>query len=484
MTKEKTDPVASTDRGRVRGAATPHGYAFRGVPYAKAPFGPLRFRAPEATDAWEGDRPAIDPAPTAPQPATGFTLIPEPTVDGGDAPDCLALNVFTPDLGAAGLPVLVWIHGGGFTTGTPSSSWYDGDRFARDGVVVVSVGYRLGAEAFLDIPGAPANRGVLDWIAALEWVQRNVASFGGDPGRVTVGGQSAGGAATMLLATLPAARGLFRAAIPMSGSVFPAASPEATRPLADRIARHLGIGTSLGEFALVTPSALVDAQVAATANPDGSFGARFGGELSFFPFVDGEVVPESPMGAISAGATASLPLLIGATEQEFNAAARFASVDDELADRALRNLGLDDAGLAAYRAAHPNPGERLGQAVTDRMFRVPALRVAQARSNAAASTYHYEFQWRTAALGGLGAVHCLDLPFVFDVLDDDHVTVVAGDAPPQGLADDMHRAWVAFVTEGDPGWAPFRDDTPATMVFDETSKVVDDLLGPIGPLWR
>src|ERR1039458_7920612 len=239
-----SEPVASTDRGRVRGVASAHGYVFYGVPFAKPPFGALRFRAPEVTDAWEGDRPAIDPAPTAPRPETAFTLTPEPTIDGGDAPDCLVLNVFTPDLGTAGLPVLVWIHGGGFVTGTPSSTWYNGDRFARDGVVVVNVGYRLGSEGFLNIPGAPANRGVLDWVAALEWVQRNIASFGGDPAKVTVAGQSAGGAATMLLTTLPLARGLFRAAVAMSGSVFPAPSAEATLRLTDRIAPHLGNGPS------------------------------------------------------------------------------------------------------------------------------------------------------------------------------------------------------------------------------------------------
>jgi para-nitrobenzyl esterase len=435
------------------------------------------------TDAWEGDRPAIAAAPTAPQPSTGFTLIPEPTIDGGDAPDCLALNVFTPDLGAAALAVLVWIHGGGFTTGTPSSTWYDGDRFARDGVVVVSVGYRLGAEGFLNIPGAPANRGVLDWIAALEWVQRNIASFGGDPGKVTVAGQSAGGAATMLLATLRRTDGLFRAAVPMSGSVFPSPPPEATLRLTDGIAEHLGIATTLDEFERVTPKALVEAQVAVTARPGASIVDRFGGELSFFPFVDGDVVPVPLTNAVAAGAGSTVPFLMGATREEFNAMTRLAPLDDDVAAKALRALGLDDAGIAAYGVAHPDAGERVGQAVTDGMFRVPALRVAEARCNAPAPTYHYEFQWRTAALGGLGAVHCLDLPFVFDVLDDDHAKVVAGDTPPQDLADRMHRAWVAFVVDTDPGWVPFRGDKRTTMVFDETSVAVDDLHAPIGSLW-
>jgi para-nitrobenzyl esterase len=477
------EPVTSTDRGRVRGARAPHGYAFWGIPFAKPPFGALRFGAPVVTDPWDGDRPALDAAPTAPQPATGFTLIPEPTVDGGDAPDCLALNVFTPDLGSARLPVLFWIHGGGFINGTPSSTWYDGDRFARDGVVVVSAGYRLGAEGFANIDGAPANRGVLDWIGALEWVQRNITSFGGDPGKVTVAGQSAGGGAAMLLTTLPRAEGLFRAAIPMSGSVFPSPSAEATRRLTGRIAEVLGIAATRAGFAGVAPGALVEAQIAATSRPDASVADRFGGGLDFFPFVDGAVVPQPPMHAVSAGAGSTLPFLIGTTREEFNAGARAAEADDEQAAKTLTALGLDGAGIAAYRAGGADPGQQIGQAVTDRMFRIPALRVAEARATAAAPTYHYEFAWGTTELGGLGAVHCLDLPFVFDRLDDDHAKLVAGDAAPQDLADEMHGAWAAFVTDNDAGWPRFRADERGTMVFDETSKVVDDLLAPLRALW-
>jgi carboxylesterase type B len=297
---------------------------------------------------------------------------------------------------------------------------------------------------------------------------------------VTVAGQSAGGAATMLLTTLPRAEGLFRAAIPMSGSVFPSRPIESTQRLTARMAEHLGIAATFEEFARVSPAALVDAQTAATTRPEG---AALGGELNFFPFVDGGVVPDSPMHAVAAGRGSALPLLIGTTEEEFNAAARMAPADDEEVGKTLSALGLDDAGIAAYRANAQVQGDQIGQAVTDRMFRVPALRVAEARSVGPAPTYHYEFQWRTPALGGLGAVHCLDLPFVFDVLDDPHATVVAGDVVPQELADRMHANWVAFVTDNDPGWAPFRNDSRRTMVFDEQSKVVDDLHAPIRSLW-
>jgi para-nitrobenzyl esterase len=265
--------------------------------------------------------------------------------------------------------------------------------------------------------------------------------------------------------------------------VFPAPSSESTLRLARRIAEHLGIGSTLEEFERVTPSALIEAQIAATARPDTSAATRFGGQLSFFPLVDGDVVPQSPMQAVRAGTGSTLPLLIGTTKEEFNAAGRMASLDDEMGRQTLSAFGLDDAGVAAYRASYGDAGEQVGQAVTDRMFRIPALRVAEARDGAAAPTFHYEFQWRTPALGGLGAVHCLDLPFVFDVLDDDHAKVVAGDAAPQDLANRMHAAWVAFVVDNDPGWGPFRIDNRTTMTFDEPSHLVDDLHAPIRSLW-
>ncbi len=477
------EPVVLSEAGRLRGGAGVHGLFFRGIPYAKAPFGALRFAAPARVEPWEGERPAIESAPTAPQPSTGFTLIPEPTIDGGEAPECLSLNVFTPELGAAALPVLVWIHGGGFVTGTPSSTWYDGDRFARDGVVVVSVGYRLGAEGFLEIPGAPSNRAVLDWIAALEWVQRNIAAFGGDPHKVTVGGQSAGGAAAMLLSTLPRAEGLFRAAIPMSGSIFPAPSADALGELRAKIAAELGVEATLEGFSPVAPSRLVEAQIAATSAPEGPAVERFGRGLSFSPVVDGEVVPEAPMRALTGGAGAACRLLIGTTAEEVTALARMSAPDEAATDRALRALGLDDAGVAAYRDAYSDPGTRLGQAATDRTFRLPAWRVAEARGGSAAPTFHYQFDWGTEALGGLGAVHCLDLPFVFDVLHDDHVRVVAGDAPPQALADRMHAAWVAFVAHGDPGWPAFAPGARSTMAFSAASELRVDLLEPVRARW-
>jgi para-nitrobenzyl esterase len=467
--------TVQTTAGAVRGTTAPNGFAFLGVPYADPPFGRNRFQSPVPVTSWDGVRDCIAHAPTAPQPEVGFTIIPEPTIDGGDAPACLSLNVFTPDPGAAGLPVLVWIHGGGFVTGTPSSAWYDGRSFNRDGIVVVSVGYRLGAEGFLHIDGAPTNRGVRDWLAALAWVQENIAAFGGDPHRVTIGGQSAGGAAVTTLATMPAARGLFQRVIPMSGSAFRRVDADRSRTVTERVAAELAVAPTFDALSAVTIAELVRAQTAVLAarDPEGAPADA----MMFFPYVDGDLVPTHASDAVGAGDTDHLAFLIGATSEEFNAAAGLQDLDDATTVRRLGRMGLDDAGIAAYRAAHPSlrNGHLVGQGTTDVMFRVPAVRIAEARAGRA-ETFHYDFRWRTPGLGGAGAIHCLDLPFAWDLLDAEHVDVIAGGEPPQALADAMHRAWVGFITDGDPGWPAYDLGVRPTMVFDETPKVVDDAM--------
>ena len=231
------DVVALTAQGRLRGARDGPALRFLGIPFAESPAAAGRFAAPAAPGRWDGIRDALSYGATSPQPDRGVTLIPEPIIAGDNE---LNLNVFTPDLGPARLPVLVWIHGGGFFGGCNASPWYRGGPFARDGVVLVSINYRLGAEGFLEVPGAPANRAVRDWVRALEWVQENIAAFGGDPGRVTIAGQSAGGAACAALLGVPAARGLFRGAACMSGAQALMQTPEGVRAVAAQMAGHLG----------------------------------------------------------------------------------------------------------------------------------------------------------------------------------------------------------------------------------------------------
>jgi para-nitrobenzyl esterase len=476
------EPVVATKSGKVRGIDRGGSVAFYGIPYAEPPFGALRFKAPQPVAPWDGVRDALEPAPTAPQPPQGFTLIPEPVIDGGDAPSCLSLNVFTPDLGASGLPVLVWIHGGGFTTGTPSSPWYDGRAFNRDGIVVVSIGYRLGAEGFLALEGAATNRGVRDWILGLQWVQDNVAAFGGDPSRVTIGGQSAGGAAVATLSVVAQARGLFSRVIPMSGSAGRALT-DRSPDIAEKVAVHLGLRPTIEDFAGLTPKALVEAQSVALTGGDPDDGP-LGGGMPYGPAIDGDLLTGNTFDAIASGAADATPFLIGATLEEFNMTQVGTELDDDHLAKRLGRMGMGEDAIARYKAAHTakTNGQMFGQAVTDMIFRVPGVRIGEVRAGRA-DTFHYDFRWLSPGLGGVGACHCVDLPFAWDLLDAIAVSVIAGDAPPQQLADAMHAAWVGFIRDGDPGWATYDLERRPTMVFDETSKVVDDALSLERACW-
>lgn len=479
-------PEVRVSGGRVAGAGPDeHGgvHAFLGVPYAASPLvGDARLALPRPA-RWDGVRPALEPGPTAPQPAQGFTIIPEPTVPGEE---CLNLNVFTPDLGrgAGGLPVLVWIHGGGFRCGTPSSPWYHGRGFGRDGIVVVAISYRLGYEGFLTIDGAPTNRAVHDWFAALRWVQENVAAFGGDPGNVTIGGQSAGSVACATLLATPAARGLFRRAILMSGGVSHLRPIERSRRLAERLAEALGIPATRDGFASRTPAELVAAEALLRRPVEAADGpaphpavAQMSRALAGMPngpVVDGDVLPEAPLDALRAGAAAGVDVLVGSTSEETVMAAQLADgVDDTVLLDALEATGVRAEAADAYRRAHPAdaPAIVLGRASTDLHFRLPAMRLLEA--TAGPRTFGYEFRWPSPT--GFGVVHCLDVPFAFGVLDAPAVDVVAGAAPPAWLGEDVHGAWARFVATGDPGWAPYDGDRRTVMAFGpERSAVVTD----------
>ena len=485
------EPIANTKQGKVRGSTQNGAVVFLGIPYAAAPVGEARFAPPTPAERWEGTRDALAYGATALQPDQEFTLIPEPTVEGDN---CLNLNVFTPDSGTSGLPVLVWIHGGGFFAGCSASPWYRGERFARDGVVLVSINYRLGIEGFLPVEDGGANRGVLDWLAALEWVQHNIEAFGGDPLRVTVAGQSAGGVAAVLLLSMPRARGLLRRAICMSGPVTLLGTAEQAHETAR--AAYEDLGTRLTRHALseVPVDRLLEAQarlmpVGPGGTPDlQAFGRSGPGMLPLAPCVDGDVVPCDPLEAVRTGAGASSDLLAGTTTEEFNMvfALLGGDTDDDAADRALQETGLSAEGAQSYRDSLPGKVgvEILGQALTDRMFRVPTEELCDARTGADGRTYLYQSAWRSPAMGGvLGAAHCVDVPFAFDNLDAPGVEVALGSEPPQALADQMHRAWVDFVTDGDPRWPAFRLDTRPAMVFDGESTVVNDPLRFPRSLW-
>ncbi len=321
-------PVVRIAQGQVRGFwRDGRSAAFLGIPFAEAPVGEHRFAAPVPAAGWDGVRAATEFGPTPQRrPFGDVTAIPEPSFPGAAT---LNVNVFTPVPGEpdARLPVLVWIHGGGFKAGSPSSPWYDGLAFNRDGVVTVSISYRLGFDGFGWIPDAPHNRGLLDQIAALHWVQDNIAAFGGDPDRVTIAGQSAGGGSVWALLVSPVAKGLFSAAISHSGALALQPADVARRSGA-ALAELGGVEWTRAGLSRLSEEDVLDRQErVSVAPPPGGLDAALAGifatggiDLAFLPYVDGEVLPASVDDALAAGIGTDRPLVMGCTAHEFTAA--------------------------------------------------------------------------------------------------------------------------------------------------------------------
>lgn len=458
-----TGPLVQTWSGPVRGTLRADGSAaFLGIPFAQAPIGALRFAAPVPPEPWTEVRDATTHGATPQRVADPNSLIPEPSLPGEET---LTANVFAPRADAgAGRPVVVWIHGGGFVGGSPASPWYDGRAFARDGVVLVTLSYRLGFDGFGEIPGAPGNRAVRDWLAGLEWVRENIAAFGGDPDRVTIAGQSAGGGAVLTLLGMPAAQHLFRAvwaASPALGDVPAERALERTRRLADLV----GVHPTRAGFASVPEDRLHAHQDAVGHAPTRDRLAPLremlaAGGRTWAPVVDGDLVPLPVIDALAAGIGADKPLVVGATDDEFTMLTDGAApvLRPVPAGLALRLLGLRHP-RAYLRANRPQrrkgTAAMLGRYVTDRIFRSTVAAAASAH----ALTWVYRFAWVSPTFGW--SMHCLDVPFLFDVLDGPRVDRLAGDAPPQALADALHASLVALARDGAPPW-PRWDPARAT----------------------
>ncbi|MGV8881601.1 MAG: carboxylesterase/lipase family protein [Rhodoglobus sp.] len=489
-------PVVKTTAGPVRGVGREGSFAFLGIPFAEPPVGALRFRAPLAAAPWDGVRDTSRYGAT-PQRVTlqQVTRIPEPSIAGEST---LNVNVFSPSPApGAGLPVVAWIHGGGYVAGSPSSPWYDGRRFNRDGVVTVSISYRLGFDGYGWIEDAPLNRGVLDQIAALEWVQENIEQFGGDPARVTIAGQSAGADAVMTLLTSPRAQHLFSSAISHSAASAPeqistaGLAPQATARLrGERFARQQHIPPTRRGFSTLAESTLLAAQFesyggAQLGESEAMFVTRriFDGDgslLGFRPEVDGDVVTMSPYDAIASGIGSDKPLLAGSTTEEFVPAIGTDSASAELGEAdfdRLRRAGAPDALVARFRERHPtDSAERIaGRIATEYIFGRPLDRYMRGRAATAASpSWMFQFAWVSPALGV--SAHCVDLPFAWDLLDAQGVTEALGEHPPQQLADEMHGAWVQFITEGTVDWPPYTSHSPRGRVFDAAPRTVFETL--------
>ncbi|MEU3648368.1 carboxylesterase family protein [Lentzea sp. NPDC034063] len=477
-----------TSRGAVRGLSRDGITAFFGIPYAAAPSGAGRFAAPEEHEPWRDVRDATEFGPTAPQ-APRLLGSMDLRAYFGDGwhrgEDYLTVNVWTPDPTATGLPVMVFVHGGGFVAGSGRAESYDGSAFARDGVVLVTVNYRLGVAGFLDLPGAPANRGLLDVVAALRWVRENIAGFGGDPGTVTVFGQSAGATIVGGLLATPETAGLFRRAIVQSGSGLGAFSPEQASLVTRAAAEYLGIEASAQAFAEISDERLVET-ASKLAGIDLRTATHTDPLVGLSPF-------SLVLGAQPADATlAEVDLLIGTNAEEGNLyLVPFGKYDSSTSadvDAIAAKAHPDPVRLVkTYRSQRPGAtdGEIRSAILGDALFGAGTWALAEAHARA----FAYEFAWRSPALdGALGATHTVELPFVFGRTDLPSLRgpnrLLGDDEAPSSLVTRVHDSWVRFARTGDPGWPRYDLDRRTTMRFDVDSGTVDDPRGAERQAWE
>jgi para-nitrobenzyl esterase len=457
--------VTTITSGKVSGYEDDGVAVFKGIPFAKSPFGEHRFAAPVPPDPWEGTFQATAYGPRPPQSSIMPGQQPWTSAEGLDI---LTVNVWTPEPGGEGLPVMVWIYGGAYEMGSADWPEYDGTRLAKHGVVLVTFNYRVGMEGFVQVEGAPSNRGLLDQVAALRWVRDNIGAFGGDPGNVTIFGESAGAGSVAALLAMPMAEGLFTRAIAQSvpGVFF---STDYADRVAGEVMRRAGGGSPYDR----TPEELL-AAVRAVADEEmrgdpGRWGKMAYSTLPVAPVVDGEILPATPWDALAAGASRDVALIVGFNRDEYRTFFAMnppATLDVHGMLKALAPAGAEDA----YRAGLPGVGEEelFVHLMSDWMFRMPCVLLADAHTG---PTYLYELTWAPDSL--LGACHGLDVPLAFGATSGPIVMMMAGGSPDlEGVSEQFRTAWTGFAATGDPGWP--RYEAGMTHLFDvESSDVAD-----------
>ncbi|HTQ13058.1 MAG TPA: carboxylesterase/lipase family protein [Rhizomicrobium sp.] len=457
--------------GRLKGLTEAGICVFRGIAYAKPPVGRLRWRLPQPPAPWAGVRDATRFGNAAPQAPSRLGMFSGGGI-GMQSEDCLYLNVWTPGCDGVKRPVMVWFHGGAFVFGAGHQPIYDARRLAARDCVAVTVNSRLGALGFLsladvnDVPSTGAE-GIADQALALQWVKDNIASFGGDPGNVTIFGESAGAMSVACLLASPAAKGLFHKAIAQSGAAHVGSGRERAAKVANAMLDKLGTRDADALMALPA-GAIVKAQAAVLR--DSRTGRRRLGGLPLQPAIENDVLPERPIDAIRAGAAAGIPVLTGTTKEEWKL---FTVADPRLRFLSAANFARRVEQLAGAHApamlqayGEGSPFERLNALMTDKAFFVPATRMLEAQEPHAA-VFAYRFDWRSRFLGGmLGACHALELGFVFGTFADGRARAFFGKGPAaEALSGAMMEAWVNFARAGDPGWPRYDAGSRRTMIF-------------------
>jgi para-nitrobenzyl esterase len=500
--------IVRTTYGPVQGLAHDGIQIFKGIRYAAPPIGPLRFLPPERPQPWKDvadaikfGAPAIQWAPPAfASPTTDFdrqlaTIFPTEAEMKVENEDCLFLNAWTPALGdGKKRPVLVWLHGGGFAWGSGAWPIYDGTNLARKGnAVVVTVNHRLNVFGYLylgELAGQAyaksGNAGMLDLVAALEWVRDNIEAFGGDPANVTIMGESGGGAKVSMLLAMPDAKGLFHRAIIQSGAALHGIPKKTAGGVAKGILDELQLRPSnMKALQAIPVETIHDAVFEAGAKSGVS---NMGAMLRLSPVVDGIVLPSDPFTPSAPAMSADVPVLIGTNQDEmtlFNwAEPWFGKLNDVQLEQRVKELVGEktEALLAALRELHPDysPTYLLNLAMTATVMLARSITLAERKAaQNAAPVYMYQLIWNTPVMNGLlKTPHTLDIPFMFDNADKARMLAGPG-SEPEALARQMSSAWLAFARNGSPNWPAYTLERRATMLFDVQSRVVEDPNGQV-----
>ncbi len=465
--------IVETQSGLIAGRSKFGALLFCGIPYAEPPVGLRRFKAASEIEPWSGIKDATRFGPAAPQIPSGGMTDSAPVAWNED---CLTLNVMTPSTEGAPRPILVWIHGGAYRSGQGAIPWYNGVSFATRGdIVVVTINYRLGALGFTDLsqfgPGFETSgvNGLLDQIKALEWVQTNIRQFGGDPARVTIAGESAGGFSVTSLVGSPRASGLFHRAIPQSGAAHHTLTSSQGRRVAELLMSH-SESDSVDALMNCSVETLLAAQDKASAEYHKE--GHSPGVQAFYPVEGNEVIPTTLLGAIASGVGKEIPMLLGTNKDEASLFI-WETMSEEDVIKQCDQYG-DRTLFANYRSMYPEMSvtEIAIQLSTDFSFKIPAVRLAEMREATESETFLYQFNWESRA-PHLKSTHALEIPFVFNVLDAPGVAAFVGRGDlPYELADEMHRVWTQFIQGDSAGWSSYSASDRIAMHFDTESALV------------